>query len=1126
MKKILPVMLLLVVFKNFVLGQVNPLLTNVQNGVGDNSDRYNAIAQDASGNIFIGGYTFNTAQDKDYFLVKMNANGDTLWTRQYNGADNGSDKILYMTTDASGNVYVTGETDGGGINQNDILTQKYDGTGTLLWTAIYNNSPINQDDSPLGISVDNSGNVFITGSSDRDSTATSNDDIITLKYNTSGTLAWSARVNGTGNATDRGNGVIADNAGGCVITGRTDTGVDDDVITIKYSSTGTETWRVVYNRGFGNDRGEDITLDGTGNIYVVGRSINANDYDALTIKYNAAGVAQWTKFYNNVDNDYGKRVKVTSTGDVYVVGQTDVDASGGTTNFDFVTIKYNSTGVQQWAQKFGNAALNDEDPNDLVVDNTGNVYVTGKSDVNALAAVTANNYLTLKYSTTGVLQWSVYFNGTASNSDDIAEGIVLDASGNLYVAGGSQNSISQKDATVIKYSSSLGTATWTKSYNGKGDFTDKVQAMTTDSKKNIYITGYVFSPEQRKDLFTAKINSAGSTVWFKTYDFSLDDDEGKSIALDNSGNVYVCGNSIGSGTSDDYITIKYDSLGNTTWTARYNFANEADVATSIGVNAATGNVFVTGYSDANTFSSVTNYDITTVKYSSIGNQSAVIRYNGTGNGIDKGVKLIVNGTNVYVTGKAWNGTDYDVVTMKYNSSLVQQWLSTYASGAGFDDEPRDMMQEISTGDLYVAGNRATASNGDNYLLIRYKSTGVQQWASTYNGTGNSTDRAYGVVVTTAGAFVTGRSAPATGADSADIVTIKYNKSDGSQSWLNRYNGPANDIDRGNAIAADLFGNIYVTGESAGIGSASDYATLLYDANGKNKWVARYNGSGNGEDVARLITADAAGYIYVAGYAAGSASGFDAVTVKYCPPPPATAGSDVAICTGSGTTLNGSGGTNYSWTPATGLSSTVIANPVANPTVATSYILTVNNGLGCSANDTVNVTVNALPAAVITADGPIQFCAGDSVIFTANSGVGFTYQWKKGAANIPGATNQTYTAKDPATFKVVVKNDKGCSKTSKGKKVQIVCKQHVALNGQAPDNIIIAPNPFTNSFTIQLSNDVPAVVKIYNILGQEKEHHENVSGNMVLGETLIPGTYLVEITRGTEHETYKVVRTDR
>jgi len=46
---------------------VSPLLSNVQNGVGDNSDRYNAIAQDASGNIFLGGYTFNTAQDKDYF---------------------------------------------------------------------------------------------------------------------------------------------------------------------------------------------------------------------------------------------------------------------------------------------------------------------------------------------------------------------------------------------------------------------------------------------------------------------------------------------------------------------------------------------------------------------------------------------------------------------------------------------------------------------------------------------------------------------------------------------------------------------------------------------------------------------------------------------------------------------------------------------------------------------------------------------------------------------------------------------------------------------------------------------------------------------------------------------------
>jgi hypothetical protein len=89
--------------------------------------------------------------------------------------------------------------------------------------------------------------------------------------------------------------------------------------------------------------------------------------------------------------------------------------------------------------------LNDEDPNDLLVDGLGNVYVTGKSDVNALASVIANNYLTLKYSAAGTLLWSAYYAGSEVNSDDIAEGFNLDeTNGILYVAGGSQNATTTK----------------------------------------------------------------------------------------------------------------------------------------------------------------------------------------------------------------------------------------------------------------------------------------------------------------------------------------------------------------------------------------------------------------------------------------------------------------------------------------------------------------------------------------------------------------------------------------------------------------------------------------------------------------------------------------------------------
>jgi hypothetical protein len=303
-------------------------------------------------------------------------------------------------------------------------------------------------------------------------------------------------------------------------------------------------------------------------------------------------------------------------------------------------------------------------------------------------------------------------------------------------------------------------------------------------------------------------------------------------------------------------------------------------------------------------------------------------------------------------------------------------------------------------------------------------------------------------------------------------------------------------------------------------------TLGYDATGRIRWTGRYNGSGNLEDVARVITTDIAGYVYVAGYAgASSINSSDAVTLKYCPPPPANAGSDVAICKGASTTLNGSGGSTFSWTPATGLNNPAISNPVATPAKTTKYILTADNGLGCTGTDTVKVTLNPAPTATITADGPIQFCAGDSVIFTANS-CSCSYQWMKGANNIPGATNLAYTAKTPATYKVAVTNLQGCSKISGGKKVQIVCKDGVVVNEVLDLNAAISPNPSANSFTIQWNNNVNETVTIdaYDIVGTRMFHAENIQNDQFkFGNDLPDGVYMVRVARGNEQQMIKVIK---
>ncbi len=1049
-------LILLSVFQSYA--QPLPVFNKTVSGTGDNSDWFNAITTDNAGVIYAAGYTFNQGKDKDFLLVKMNTAGSVLWSRQINGAGNGFDKAQFVALDGTGNIYVCGESDGGSINHTDILTAKYDAAGNLIWSVSYNASLYNQNDVPLGMVVDQNGNVFITGNSDRDSSiAGLNDDIITLKYNTSGVQQWARIYNGSGNGTDRGTAIATDNSGGCVITGRTFNGNNDDAITIKYNAAGAEVFNTQFDRGLtGNDRGEAITIDLIGNIYVAGRSSNNNDDDFLTIKYDAIGNVLFAVYYNNVDNDRASLIALDAFGNIIVAGQSD-RIGGGNINYDYCTVKYTSTGVFRWVRFLGNAVNNDEDPHALDTDAAGSIFVTGKSDQNALAAATYNDFLTAKYDSAGTLTWSVTAAGSATNSDDIAEGMSFIGT-DLYVCGSKQNAGTQKDATLIKYASN-GNVTWDYNYNGIGDFTDKIQAMVTDTLNNVYITGYVYMPEHRRDVFTAKIDANGNQVWIKYYDFSQSDDEGKGIALDTAGNVYVCGNSIGNGTSDDYVLIKYNNAGDSIWSVRYDFNSEADVAVSLCISN-NGSIYVTGYSDANQSSFITDYDIATFKVNPLGNIVDVVRY-GNPNVADRGVKIVTNGTILFVTGRVTNGTNEDIVTLKYTGALNQSWSAVYAGAANGDDQPRDIT--IDGTSVYVTGQTANASGNDDYITLKYNSTGIQQWVSTYNGTGNYTDRAYGIAANANGIYVTGRSAPGTGIDSADFVTLCLNKTTGVISWSDRYNYGL--PDRANSIAIAPDGSIFVTGESVSAITGSDFATVMYNQNGNRIWVARYDGGINGEDVSRLVNVSSTGYLYVAGYASyNSANQFDGSLLKYCPTPAASAGADKSICKGLSTTLNGSGTRTFLWTPSTGLSSSTIAAPTANPAITTTYILTVTNAAGCTATDTVTVVVNNLPTATITPAGTQTICNGDSLLLSANTGTGLAYQWKKGTASIAGATLPTYSAKAAATYKVLVTNSSGCTKLSAGTKLQFSPVAKITAGG---------PTTFCNGDSVVLSAQVAA-----------------------------------------------------
>ena len=137
---------------------------------------------------------------------------------------------------------------------------------------------------------------------------------------------------------------------------------------------------------------------------------------------------------------------------------------------------------------------------------------------------------------------------------------------------------------------------------------------------------------------------------------------------------------------------------------------------------------------------------------------------------------------------------------------------------------------------------------------------------------------------------------------------------------------------------------------------------------------------------------------------------------------ANAGPDVSVCTGNSVELQGSGGSLYSWSPQNGLSDPNISNPIANPSLTTTYTLTVTDPTGlCHSSDDVIVTVNQSPVAGITPPGG-DVCIGNTSIDLTASGGG-TYLWNL----VPSQTTPSITV-EPASstsYTVIVTGANGC-----------------------------------------------------------------------------------------------------
>lgn len=198
--------------------------------------------------------------------------------------------------------------------------------------------------------------------------------------------------------------------------------------------------------------------------------------------------------------------------------------------------------------------------------------------------------------------------------------------------------------------------------------------------------------------------------------------------------------------------------------------------------------------------------------------------------------------------------------------------------------------------------------------------------------------------------------------------------------------------------------------------------------------------------------------------ANGCSNKDSVVVNVTSMLITNAGPDTSVCAGESIVLNASGGTNYSWSPATGLSCNNCPNPVASPLYTTVYVVTLSSGSCDPATDSVKVTVKALPSA--SAGNNVMICTGDSVQLDAGGGISYSWSPATGLNN-PDIADPMAGPATTTTYTVIVTDSNGCAATDDITVTVELCTGITKAPGDI--NMLLFPNPAGDVLYLQFNH---------------------------------------------------------
>jgi hypothetical protein len=319
------------------------------------------------------------------------------------------------------------------------------------------------------------------------------------------------------------------------------------------SVTPVETYfiRTLGATGYNTD-GFSVATNSAGNVYQVGFVNSPGGSGAFFGKFNAAGAVTFQNRYKKVTEGdptfYG--VEVVSDGSFYVGAQLNTVSTGN----DIGMVKFDSSGNIAWQQYlFGASSVGDFIGYQIAIDSSENVYTIGYSQ-----AFAANAGVLSKRDSSGTLQYQKSFTPAGATYSGL---FAIAVSGDsVYMAGNGGFTASSVQATLIKYSQSGNSITWSKVLGSVN--TDEWNSCQVDSSENVYLLGSTDTNVGVKSFLIAKYNSSGTLQWQRKLGTgSTNATVPGQLALDSSNNVYVVGWNAGNKVQ----IAKYDSSGVIQW---------------------------------------------------------------------------------------------------------------------------------------------------------------------------------------------------------------------------------------------------------------------------------------------------------------------------------------------------------------------------------------------------------------------------------------------------------------------------------------------------------------------------------------------------------------------------------